>query len=151
MKRRSAWLLAFAMALHAQVGKTHHATGPFDVDTKPITDASVAFNRLSLTKHYHGGLEAASTGEMLAGGGPKSGTGGYVAIETVTGALDGKSGTFQLMHWGTMEGGKYDLRISVIPGSGTGALQGITGNLNIEVAPDGKHYYVFDYALPEKE
>jgi expansin (peptidoglycan-binding protein) len=150
MKTRFAWLLALSLALHAQTGRAMHATGPFEVDTKPETAADAPFNRLALTKHYHGGLEATAVGEMLAGGGPKSGTGGYVAIETVTGTLDGKTGAFQLMHWGTMEGGNFDLRISVVPGSGTGALQGITGTLKIEIAPDGKHYYNFDYTLPER-
>jgi hypothetical protein len=127
--------------------RTFHATGPMEVDTKPDT-STAPYNHLTLTKHYHGGLEAEGTGEMLAGGGP-TGTGGYVAMEVVKGTLDGKAGSFELMHWGAMEDGRFELRISVVPGSGTGALKGITGSMTMEIGPDHKQYYVLAYTLPE--
>lgn len=119
-----------------------------DVSAKPESAANAAYGQVLLTKHYHGGLEADATGEMLTGGDLKAGTAGYVALETLTGSLDGRTGTFQLMHWGTMEGAKRDLRIIVVPGSGSGALHGLTGTLKIDIAPDGKHTYTFDYTLP---
>lgn len=55
------------------------------------------------------------------------------------------------MHWGTMDAGKQDLRIAVVPGSATGALAGLTGTLKITIAAGGKHRYAFAYGLPEKE
>lgn len=124
------------------------ANGPFEVAVKPESGGAASHSRMSLTKHYHGTLEAEATGEMLSGGDPKAGTAGYVAIETVTGSLAGKAGSFQLMHWGTMDGGKQDLRIAVVPGSATGALAGLTGTMKIAIAAGGKHSYVFEYALP---
>jgi hypothetical protein len=124
------------------------ATGLFEVTTQPIA-GEASYGRVKLDKRYHGALEASSSGEMLTGGDLKRGIAGYVAIETVNGVLDGKAGTFQLMHWGTMEGGKFDLRIAVVPGSGTGALAGVDGDLTIEVAPGGQHSYRLDYTLPE--
>ena len=49
---------------------THTAAGPFDVKLAPQTMSDVAqhsgLGRMSIDKQFHGALEAASTGEMLA-------------------------------------------------------------------------------------
>lgn len=130
-----------------------HISGPFDVKTTPetVSVANAAHARFSLDKQYHGALEGASVGEMLSGGDPKTGTAGYVALETFKGTLDGKKGSFQLMHWGTMRGpANFELRIEVVPGSGTGDLAGITGSMKIAFGPKGEHSYTFDYELPTK-
>jgi Protein of unknown function (DUF3224) len=130
----------------------HHASGTFDVKLTPqqpeeaLADSGIG--RMLLDKQFHGDLEAASKGEMLAFGGPAKGSGGYVAIERVTGALGGRSGSFALQHSGTMKPGALQLSITVIPDSGTGELAGIAGSMNILIE-GGKHSYTFDYTLPE--
>jgi hypothetical protein len=130
---------------------TRRAEGTFDVKTTPIAanDATMGtlIGRYSLVKQYHGDLDAASKGEMLGAGEPSSGNAGYVAIEQVTGTLNGHTGSFALQHIGTMEGGSYKLSVAVVPGSGTAQLTGIAGTLTIVIA-SGKHSYVFDYSLP---
>jgi hypothetical protein len=130
---------------------TRHAEGTFDVKTTPLpadeTLMGTLIGRYSLVKQYHGDLDAASKGEMLAAGEPSSGNAGYVAIEQVTGSLNGHTGSFALQHIGTMEGGGYKLSVVVVPGSGTGQLTGIAGTLAI-IINSGKHSYVFDYTLP---
>ncbi len=124
-----------------------HATGPFDVDVKPDTAAAQPYTRMSLSKRYHGALEAEAHGEMLTGGDFKSGNAGYVAMEMVTGTLDGHAGSFQVMQLGTIAAGKPELRCVVVPGSGSGALTGLAGTLTLENAA-GKHTYTLDYTLP---
>jgi hypothetical protein len=47
-----------------------------------------------------------------------------------------------------MDQGVPSLSITVVPGSGTGQLTGLTGKMNIIIA-DGKHTYDFNYTLPE--
>jgi Protein of unknown function (DUF3224) len=130
---------------------THHVEGSFDATTTPLTadDAltGTQIGRYSLVKQYHGNLDAASKGEMLGAGDPAKGTAGYVAIEQVTGTLQGHTGSFALQHLGTMEGGNFKLSVNVVPGSGTGELTGIAGTMNIIIAA-GKHSYTFDYTLP---
>jgi hypothetical protein len=74
-----------------------------------------------------------------------------VAIEKVTGTLKGKTGSFSLQHSGTMAHNTFQLNISVVPDSGTDQLKGITGKMNITIAPDGKHSYDFEYTLPEAQ
>lgn len=128
-----------------------HAEGTFDVKTTPLsadeTLTGTAIGRFGLDKQYQGGLEASSKGEMLGAGNPATGTAGYVAIEQVTGALNGRTGSFALQHCGTMVDNKFELVVKVVPGSGTGDLTGISGAMTIKIV-SGKHSYQFDYTLP---
>lgn len=129
---------------------TTHATGPFDVKVAPLEDKSLeaGMGRMSLDKQYHGDLEAVGKGQMLTAGSPQKGAGGYVAIEKVTGTLNGHSGSFVLQHTGTMKNNVPQLTVTVVPESGTGQLEGIAGKMTITMAPTGKHTYDFEYTLP---
>ncbi len=129
------------------------AKGAFDVKIAPEETAhkeEKGIARYSLDKVYHGDLEGTSVGEMLASMGAVKTSGTYVAIEVVNGTLGGKKGTFALGHIGTMQGGKQNLSINVVPDSGTGELAGISGKLNIIIAPDGKHSYEFEYKIEKQ-
>ena len=126
----------------------HHAVGTFEVKITPVTPgAAPPISELALDKQYHGALDAEGKGVMLAAGSPASGSGGYVAMESVTGTLDGRKGSFVLQHTGTMNRGATELSVTVVPGSGTGELAGISGKLDIQIAA-GKHSYDFEYTLP---
>jgi hypothetical protein len=130
-----------------------HARGPFEVRLNPLppyNDAEGAnLGRMSIDKQFRGELEAASKGEMLSAGTSVKGSAGYVAIERVTGTLQGRSGTFVLQHNATMNRGTPAQNIVVVPDSGTGQLAGLSGTMRIAIAADGKHSYEFDYVLPE--
>lgn len=133
---------------------TKHASGTFDVKLVPqapvdkTEDAVPA--RMTIDKQFHGDLEGASRGQMLAAGTSVKGSAGYVAIEQVSGTLRGRTGTFVLQHSGTMTRGVPQLSVTVVPDSGTGQLVGISGRLDINIV-DGRHFYEFDYELPEVE
>lgn len=126
------------------------AKGEFVVALTPqasdeITGAST-LARLAIDKQFSGDLIGVSKGEMLSAGTPVKGSAGYVAIERVTGALHGRTGTFVLQHNGTMTRGSPELTVSVVPDSGSGELTGLTGTMRIII--EGKrHFYEFDYAL----
>jgi hypothetical protein len=129
-----------------------HASGTFEVKLgllEPYNkSAEAGLGRMSLDKKFHGDLEGLSQGEMLSGGMPEKGSAGYVAMERVTGTLDGRAGSFALQHSGTMSAGAHQLSVIVVPGSGTGALTDISGTMQIIIA-SGKHSYEFDYSLPD--
>jgi hypothetical protein len=128
----------------------HTAKGSFDVKATPMENAPAdsPFSRRILDKQYHGDLEGSAKGEMLAWGtGAKGSTGVYIALEQVTGTLQGHKGSFVLEHSGTMLKGAPQLEVKVVPGSGTDQLTGISGTMNIIIAPDGKHSYEFNYTL----
>ena len=129
-----------------------HAAGSFEVKLTPQQSTSETApdptrGRMSIDKHFHGALEGTALGEMLTGGNPSAGSAGYVAIERVTGTLNGKTGSFLLQHSATMHAGQSSLTITVIPGSGTGDLFGLSGSMKI-LMDGGKHSYTFDYTLP---
>ena len=108
----------------------------------------VSIGRVTIDKTFSGKLDATSRGDMIAARTPIDGAAGYVAIERVTGTLDGRTGTFVLQHSGTMVGGKSSLRVTVVPESGTGGLRGLSGRMEIQIV-DGNHTYELDYDLPE--
>lgn len=146
--------LAFVMCtVYAQKDApvAQHATGTFDVSISPLEPAFKAddnsVGRYSIDKQFHGDLEATSKGEMLSGAGSMKGSGGYVAIERVSGSLHGRTGTFLLEHNGTMQNGVYRLNVIVIPDSGTGQFVGLDGKMEI-IIKDGKHSYDFTYTFP---
>ena len=127
------------------------AKGTFEVKLDPQGDADKAegstLARMSIDKRYHGDLEGAAKGTMLTAGTEVKGSAGYVAVERVTGTLNGKSGSFVLQHSGTLTRGAAVQNIFVVPDSGTGQLAGITGKFVVIIA-EGKHSYEFDYTLP---
>ncbi len=147
------WLaLALGLGVPAPQSPTsRRATGSFDVTLKPLDAYATAehpmLGRMSADKQYHGDLEAAAKGEMLTGMTDVKNSAVYVAIERVTGTLHGKRGSFILHHTGVMSRGEQHLTIAVVPDSGTDQLVGLTGTMSIEIAPDGKHSYTFQYTL----
>lgn len=127
----------------------HQAVGTFEVKVTPqaAEEGDGGISRMLLDKRIHGDLEGTSKGQMLTGGIVK-GSGGYVAMEKITGTLKGRSGSFMLQHSATMTKGEPQLSITVVPDSGTGELAGLAGTFNIKI-DGGKHSYEFDYSLPE--
>lgn len=139
--------------MQARQSSTTRATGTFDVTIKPVEGDDHldggALGRMTVDKAYHGDLLATAVAQMLTGMSPTEKTSGvYVAVERVTGTLNGRKGTFILHHTGIMDRGAQNLKITVVPDSGTGELVGISGAMGIDIR-DGKHFYTFDYTLPK--
>ena len=127
------------------------ASGSFEVKITPLPKDAYAdgamLGRMTIDKQFHGDLTGTSKGQMLTALTPVKGSAGYVAIESVTGTIAGRSGTFVLQHSGTMNRGAQSLTLTVVPDSGTGELSGLTGSMSIDVS-NGRHAYTFDYSLP---
>jgi hypothetical protein len=130
---------------------TNHASGTFDVKLTPqaVEDGDAGLGRMSIDKQFHGDLEGTSRGFMLSSATTVvKGSGGYVAMERVTGKLKGRAGSFVLQHSGTMTRGTPQLSVTVVPDSATGQLEGLAGTMTIKIDA-GKHSYDFEYTLPE--
>lgn len=129
---------------------TSLASGSFDVKITPDSpgerEGRTPVGRMLIDKQYRGPLVGSGQGDMLTAGNPASGTAAYVALEHVTGTLDGKQGGFVLQHAGTMQAGAQQLTINIVPGSGTGELSGITGTCKIDIVK-GDHFYEIAYSL----
>jgi len=111
-----------------------HVRAPFTLDTWDVvaddvtSEGGSATARVLLHKTYTGPtLVATASGQArttLCPGGSS-----YVARERIVGTLSGREGTFVLEHRGSMsEGHPIVLEATVVHGSGTGALTGITGS-----------------------
>jgi hypothetical protein len=127
----------------------NHGKGTFEVKMTPApaTDGDDSgIGRFTLDKRFAGDLEGTSAGRMLTAMTAVDGSAGYVAIETVTGRLAGRSGSFVLQHSATMDRSRPSQSIVVVPDSGTGELSGLSGTMTITIE-DGQHFYGFDYAL----
>jgi hypothetical protein len=143
-------MIAAAQVITPGKGGMHRATGTFEVKLSPLAlddkAAGADLGRLSISKQFHGDLEGTSRGEMLTAGSPAKGSAGYVAIEWVTGKLNGRGGSFVLQHSATMDRRSQQLSVTVVPGSGTDELAGIAGRMKI-VIEGAKHSYEFEYTL----
>ncbi len=130
------------------------AVGTFEVKMKPeaLSEAagSTGISRMSLEKVFSGQLEGTSRGEFLSVMDFARGSGAYVAVERVTGTLEGRAGAFALYHRGVMQRGAPGLEIDVVPDSGTGELAGISGSMKIDIV-EKQHHYEFEYGLPEAD
>jgi Protein of unknown function (DUF3224) len=131
--------------------RSYRAAGSFTVSIKPQHQPDVApgssLGRMSINKQFLGELVASGKGEMLTAMTETAGSAGYVAIERVSGVLQGRRGSFVFQHSGTMTHGVQRLSITVLPDSGAEQLTGIAGSLTIKIV-DGEHFYEFDYSLP---
>jgi hypothetical protein len=137
-----------------KAGVTMHATGTFVVKISPVEASAIGqqagIGRMTIDKVFSGALEGTSRGEMLTGGAESTGAMAYVALERVTGKVNGRSGDFVLMHNATMlksDPGSGVMQITVVPQSGTGELAGLTGKMIITIE-GGKHSFDFEYQLP---
>jgi Protein of unknown function (DUF3224) len=129
------------------------AEGTFEVKVAAADASAIGhqgeLGRMTLDKTFAGELTGASKGEMLTGNTVDTGSMSYVALERVTGTLDGRSGSFLLMHQGTMmktDANSGSLQITVVPASGTRELTGLSGTMAVRVQ-SGQHFYTFDYTV----
>jgi len=131
---------------------TYRAQGTFDVKLTPQGEADDAdgsqLGQMALEKTYHGALEGSARGEMLTAMTGVEGSAGYVAVERVTGTLDGRAGSFVLLHRGVMTRGSQELSITVVPDSGSRALHSLAGRMTIRIE-GGQHFYELEYELTE--
>lgn len=125
---------------------TQTARGTFEVTITPV-DAGAGLGRMLLAKTWSGDLAGEGHGEMLSAGDPTTGSAGYVAVEVVTGTLQGRAGSFAFQQYGVMRPSGQQLTYEIVPGSGTGELTGIDGTLALTIDDRG-HSYALTYDLP---
>jgi hypothetical protein len=127
-----------------------NVVAPFTITPRPteaVSGPSPAVARTTFDKVFAGGgLVGTSVVEFVSVG-VDAGPLAYVALERVDGELDGVAGAFVLRHVGTITSTGPVLDLSVVEGSGTGGLAGLTGTGSIEHTESGA-VLELDYALP---
>lgn len=89
-------------------------------------DEGPKLTRVRISKRYHGAIEGSGVVSVLTAQGDSGA--GYVASERIEGTLDGRAGTFVIQHGGLAYGTEQSSFGSIVPGSGTGELAGISGH-----------------------
>ena len=109
-------------------------------DEKPYSEESgqPKLTRASVTKTLTGDIEGAGQVEYLMMY-RSDGTASFVGLERVTGKVGGRSGSFVLQRTGVFEGGLAKESYSVVPGSATGDLLGLTGSGSTSVGHGMEH------------
>ncbi len=121
------------------------ATGIFEVKLELQDDKASPSGRMLINKNYSGDFIGTGTGQMISKR-TEGGDAAYFAIEEVEGEVAGRTGSFTLLHEGTMSGKEQSLTVKIMQGSGGGELKNISGNLEI-IQKDGVHKYVLNYEI----
>lgn len=94
----------------------------------PSAEGGAKLGRAFIKKTFRGELEGTSETEMLSCQGEGGGA-GYIAQEVVTGTLAGRAGSFVMQHGGIATKNGQRAFGSIVPGSGTGELRGLRGDV----------------------
>src|SRR5260370_34661393 len=114
------------------------------MNTSVTTDFEKAndITRVTYAKTWLGDFEGVSHGEMITGSTASTGSMAYVAIERMTGKLNGRRGSFTFSHRATMMKGDApsagELSVMVVPNSRTGELTALTRSVMIPVDAHAK-------------
>lgn len=112
---------------------------------------SPQLSRASVSKEYRGDLKGSASAELLMCQADPEDLGagaGYVASEKIEGQLGGREGTFVIQHWGSTGGGEAEQSGGyIVRGSGTGGLEGLSGDVQISVDDQGVHTLTLDFEI----
>ncbi len=127
-----------------------HADSSFEItsfENQPsyLEADGVAYSQTEIAKTFSGDFAGQGRVKMLSAGG--EGGAGYVALEHISGTLQGRQGTFALLHVATRAGEETWGRWLIVPGSGTTRLTGIRGEGTISIDATGTHRLALEYEL----
>jgi Protein of unknown function (DUF3224) len=127
-----------------------NASAPFTndrYDEEPYGEGGgTELQRVHISRTFTGDLEGTSTAEILIA--RSEGGGAYTGHDLIEGKLAGRSGTFVIQHGGIMGPEGISNTGTIVPGSGSGDLEGITGEGTLLADEEGNHTLTLDYELP---
>jgi Protein of unknown function (DUF3224) len=126
------------------------ATGTFKIqgwDEKPYEELEDGrkLTHASVKQAFAGDFEGEGAVEWLMCYRPDQ-TADFVGLQRIVGQLEGRSGSFVLLQTdGTFDGKVAKGRLSVVPGSGTGELEGLRGTGGFSAPHGGEPSISLDY------
>ncbi|WP_433074765.1 DUF3224 domain-containing protein [Dactylosporangium sp. CA-139114] len=122
---------------------------PTTVAPDPPIETALPVGVALMEKHYEGEISGRSATLFTSAFDQASGAGTYVAMESFEGSVDGRSGAFNFVHSASTSGsdrtGEF---FTIVAGSGTADLAGISGGGGMTVDGDGTHRVWLEYELP---
>ena len=126
-----------------------NASAPFTndrYDEEAYAEADgVKLSRVHISRSFSGDLEGESTAELMIA--KSEGGGGYIGHDRINGTLAGKTGSFVFQHTGVMGPEGITNTGTIVPGTGTGELEGITGEGTMLADDEGNHTFTLTYEL----
>jgi hypothetical protein len=125
------------MSQHAQAHFTIAAWDEQTWDGRPARDVTGAkLTRAQVRYTYQGVIAGEGTVQYLMAY-RDDGSANFVGLEQVVGSIAGHAGSFVLQHTGSYDKHTVTENVVVLPGSGTGELQGLRGAGRLEL-PEGQ-------------
>jgi hypothetical protein len=117
-------------------------------DEKPYSEGEglPKLTRAAVAKTFTGDLTGEGHVEYLMMY-RSDGTASFVGFERVVGSVAGKAGSFVLQRTGVFENGLAKESFVVVPGSGTGELQGLRGEGTTAVGHGTEFPFMLNYQL----
>jgi Protein of unknown function (DUF3224) len=126
-----------------------NASAPFTndrYDEEPYGEGDGAeVSRVHISRSFTGDLEGSSTAELLIA--KSEGGGGYVGHDRISGSLHGRLGSFVFQHSGLMGPDGVTNTGTIVPGTGSGELEGIRGDGTMLADDEGNHTLTLGYEL----
>jgi len=121
---------------------------PTELVPDPAVPTAVPVGVATMEKHFEGEVAGRSATLFTSAYDQATGVGTYVAMESFEGSLNERSGAFNFAHSATTSGSDRSADFfTIVPGSGTGELAGISGTGGLSIDADGTHRIWFDYEL----
>ncbi|MFE7708681.1 DUF3224 domain-containing protein [Streptomyces sp. NPDC057486] len=139
------------LSMEAQL--TAKAAGSYEItswDEKPYAEGpdTPKLTKAHFTNAFSGDIEGEGAAETLMVY-PTDSTANFVGLQTVTGTVGGRKGSFVLQATGSWLDGVARAEWFVVPGSATGGLVGLTGKGGYTSQPDGSCAVTLDYDFEE--
>lgn len=126
------------------IGKATFTTTTWDEKPYVEIDEERKLTRTLATFSYEGDLDGKGTVEYLMAYCP-NGLGNFVGLERIEGRLGGRQGSYIVQHTGTFDPKSVTTHWLVVPGSGTGELEGLAGNGVVVLEGHGPYPITLNY------
>jgi hypothetical protein len=128
-----------------------HASGKFEItsmgeDTYQKLDGDGKLTRANGTQRFSGDIEGEGSVEWLMCYVPERGA-RYVGLQRIVGSIGGRDGSFVLKAVGSFDGAQSTGTWTVVAGSGTDELSGLSGEGGFEAPGGPAASYKLEYQL----
>lgn len=121
-------------------------------DEKPFSESGDGgkLTRAKVKRTYEGDLQGEGLAQYVMAYHP-DGSAEFTGYERVTGTLEELSGSFVWRHSGTYSGDRMTHVSSIVEGSGTGDLTGISGRTEIRAGHEKTYPFTLEYEMSMAE
>ena len=135
--------------MNKQITIPFQVTG-WDAQNYDEMPGAPTLSRVTVKKNFEGDLKGESTAQLLMCSG-EGGSAGYTVMERVVGDLEGRKGSFIMIHGATHTPQETSRALGfIMPNSGTGELRGISGTVEFKASEKGKNI-ILDYAFADED